>query len=679
MTTTINTQQQNYLSLTHYQTSAELGQPQLSPDGSHILYERRGYFHPEHEFVQTELWLMNADGSNKQHIVLGSHGRWSPDGSKFLYLAEGDDETTQIFVYDLQAKVFKQLTHLVQGSELPTWSPDGSKIAFKMFVPSSPRDWPIDLPPPKAGAKRTPEARVIDDLFHKLDGVGYLERGMAHLFVIAADGSGLHQVTPDDFNVTSEGDFCWTPDGERLIVSGLVNTSGEQLENEHYVNVAYLYTLNLADSSLTSITPITPDVNGYWLRPCISPDGQYLLTSGCDWSHKHFDLVCPLWIIKLKDNTRWQVAETLDSSAQNYFWSANSRDIYFSVPIQGHSHLYRTDVEGGLQLLKKYERHSLYLDDVNSDGTAVGVQASFDLPGQLVSFNVHTPDDIHALSTLHDTGLASITLGAFEEVDYLSADGLAIKAWVIYPPDFGPKQRYPLMVVLDKAGDGMWFSLEIQHFAARGYVVLNPHYRSNQNAVGFGTEYINSGFNGFPNKGVFDDIMTGVDTMLARGFIDSKRLFIMGRSQGGEITAYMVGHTNRFAAAVALQPAGINELSWSLTMDASLFYMKAYEKPFWENPQPWLDASPIMHVDKVTTPTLLITGENDLRCPISQSEEFFSALKVIGKAPTKLVRLPEIYHEWQYDMATLMRVDAYTLKWFEDYDPALKNMEKSEG
>jgi dipeptidyl aminopeptidase/acylaminoacyl peptidase len=667
------------LTIDHYPALVHVGSPTPSPDGSRLAYEHTAFNNPKDESWNSELWLVNADGSQPRQLP-GAEPVWSPDGSKLLYLDSDSKDKTQFFIYTLSTGNSKKLSSLAREPAFPVWSPDGKWIAFRMLVPE-PTLWDIDLPKPRGKQERSnTEPIIIEDLHYRWDGVGFVERGYEHLFILSADGKQLRQLTSGQWHVgTREAGgrradfswgFCWTPAGKSIIFDG-----NKESDNDKQYMEGYLYSVNVATTEITAITPIEKDkgVTGNWSKPRVSPDGRHLLFSGYTWTKLHRERTRMLWLANIDGSNLRRVGD-LESAAENYQWTSGSQGFYFTLPIRGHLHLYYGSVTGTVRLVKAYDpkTYTISLESLTKDGRAFGMKESIYLPGELVSYDPENPDEAIQLTDVCAALLENVDLGDCEELDCLSKDGTPIKAWVYFPPGFEKGKKYPLIVRPNALGGYADFSYELLNYAANGYVVLIANERSNQGASGFGDAYMNAGFNGYPNQNTLEDYMTGIDLLIERGYVDPTRLFIVGSSQAGQITAWIICHTDRFAAAAVLRPVGINWTSCPGTADESIFAYNNFEKPFWENPEPWLEHSPIMHVHNVTTPTLCMTGEDDLRTPIGQTEEFYAALKFIGNVPTKLIRMPKVHHGWGEDVVTFMRLQLYVLKWFEEHDPARK-------
>jgi dipeptidyl aminopeptidase/acylaminoacyl peptidase len=270
------------------------------------------------------------------------------------------------------------------------------------------------------------------------------------------------------------------------------------------------------------------------------------------------------------------------------------------------------------------------------------------------------------LTTLNDDLLGNKTLGDVREINWKSSkDQRDIQGWVITPPDFDKAKKYPLILEIHGgpfAAYGPNYTTEMQLFAAAGYIVL---YANPRGSTSYGETFGNLIHHAYPGDD-YDDLMSGVDAVIAQGNVDTNNLFVTGGSGGGVLTAWIVGKTDRFRAAVVAKPV-INWSSFVLTSDANNFFYKYWfgAQP-WEKPEDYWRRSPLSLVGNVKTPTMLLTGEADYRTPIGESEQFYQALK-LRKVDTLMVRIPEASHGMTSRPSNLIAKVDNILAWFEKY------------
>jgi len=289
-------------------------------------------------------------------------------------------------------------------------------------------------------------------------------------------------------------------------------------------------------------------------------------------------------------------------------------------------------------------------------------------PFEAFVMNTRKPGKLQQLTHLNNWLYSERKRGAYERIDFTSADGTAVQQWLQLPPDFDSDKKYPLIVWIHGgpySAYGQYYQETVDYLAAKGYVVALINYRA---TTGYGTKFANGSTGGFPGKEDFEDIMGGVDAALAAGYVDAERMFVAGCSAGGIETAWVVAHTDRFKAAVSMCTV-VNQIS-GITGNYPIWSFRHRAKPFWEDANLWLEHSSIMLVDQVKTPTAVFVGENDTATPVSQSLEYFIALRMVG-VPTKLVLLRDEGH-WFIKPINKIRMIEYMLDWFNQYDPALR-------
>jgi dipeptidyl aminopeptidase/acylaminoacyl peptidase len=303
----------------------------------------------------------------------------------------------------------------------------------------------------------------------------------------------------------------------------------------------------------------------------------------------------------------------------------------------------------------------LTLNSLSRGGVGVGVRSTAREPGDVVRFEARNPGEVTRLTRVNDDVLQNVALGEVEEIWYTSSGGARVQGWIVKPPSFDPSRKYPLLMEIHGGPHSMYnvgFNPMFQNFAANGFVVL---YTNPRGSTGYGTEFGNAIQRAYPSVD-YDDLMAGVDAVIARGYVDPGNLFVGGCSGGGVLTSWVIGHTERFRAAAVRCPV-INWLSFAGQTDVPLFTANFFDRPFWEDPQAWLKQSPLMYVGNVKTPTLIMTGELDLRTPMPQSEEYFAALKMRG-VPTTLLRFAGEYHGTGSRPSNWMRTQLYMMDWY---------------
>lgn len=630
--------------------------PQISPDGSQILYTRT-MIDKQADKYQSSIWIVNADGSHHRFLAKGSGAVWSPDGKSIAFIAEGAPKGAQIFALQLGlGGPPSQLTYLTEELGNLHWSPDGKWIGFTMEV-ADPEKWNIDLPAAPEGSKWAKAPRYTERLHTFRDRAGFTERSWRHLFLVASDGGTPRQVTSGNWNVGQNGfevatsvDWDFMPDGRSAIIEGYKEGDSDRNDRE-----SYIYSVDLKSGAAKRLT----QTSGNWERPAIAPDGKtiaYVGVAKTDTNH-----VLDLWTMSADGSNATLQSEGFDREPQDLKW-ADSSTLYFTAEDRGSVHLYSWSHGKGVRPLAGGPE--VLTSPTIAKGMIAAIRTSFRAPGDVVLINARRPESAQQLTHLNDGALNGIKFADAEEIAFDSSGGAHIQGWVVKPPDFDPARHYPLLIEIHGGPQAMYnvaFSPQFQNFAANGYVVIfvNP-----RGSTGYGTAFGNAILKHYPGPD-YDDLMAGVDAVLKKGIIDESRMYVSGCSGGGVLSSWVISHTNRFAAAAVRCPV-IDWISMAGETDIPFFTYRFFKKPFWEDPSDWLAESSLMHVGNVKTPTLLMTGELDRRTPIPQSEEFYQALKYRG-VPAAMLRFDQEFHGTGSKPSNWMRTQLYMMSWFQRF------------
>ncbi|WP_419948354.1 prolyl oligopeptidase family serine peptidase [Candidatus Palauibacter sp.] len=626
--------------------------PQISPDGGQVVYVQTS-MDVMRDAKRSELWIVNADGSDHRRIGMGGSPRWSPDGTRLAYTADG-----QIHVRWMDTGDEATLTQLIESPRGLRWSPDGRHLAFNKLVPYPP---PSLAPPPKppAGAEWADPPIMEDRFKNRQDGVGYLDFGYDHIFILPVEGGTPTQVTSGDFQHQSPA--AWTPDGESLVFS-----SNRNEDWVHDYRNSELYIVSVATGEVRQLTD-RPGPDG---SPAVSPDGRQVAFTGYEDRTRTYQ-VSRLQVMNLDGSGARVLTGDLDRSVSSPVWAADGSGLYFQYDDEGNSKVGFVTLDGDLEVVAEDLGGTSYgrpygggSFSVAHDGSVALNQTRPEFPGE-VAVGARGRD-VRRLTSLNDDLLANRQLGEVEEIWWDSSfDGRPIHGWIVKPPDFDPGRRYPLILEIHGgpvSNYGDRFSAEMQLLAAAGYVVL---YANPRGSTSYGEEFGDLLYHNYPGQD-YDDLISGVDAVIERGYIDEDNLFVTGGSAGGIMTAWIVGKTDRFRAAVSQKPV-VNWISKTLTADNWYgYYFSRYEGLPWENPEPYWEFSPLSLVGNVTTPTLIITGEEDLRTPLSESYQMFHALKMRG-IDTAVIRLPGASHDMSRRPSQLMAKIANIVAWFDKY------------
>jgi dipeptidyl aminopeptidase/acylaminoacyl peptidase len=626
-----------------------VGSPSISPDGRHILFTRT-WVDKMKDQSQSNVWITDREGRRVRELTPGpwrdTSPVWSPNGEQLAFLSDRDG-TTQLHVMWLDTREVAQLTRLEHAPGSIRWSPDGTRIAYTAFVPDRESPLPIRLPERPAGAQWARGATVVDRATWASDGRGPLPVGHTHVCVVDARLGGTpRQVTSGKYD---HGSPEWSRDGKTLLVSAIRKPEAEFQRGD-----TEIYRLDLDTLAIRALT----DRKGPDGNPRVSPDGRWIAYTGYD-DKRYTSHLSSLYLMDMNGGSKKVLATDLTDSPQSVAWAPDSSGLYFTVNELGSSNVHFVPLNSRPQRITEGV-HMLTSISVADDGTVAAIRSEFTRPPHLVRFSTTRPRELETLVDVNEDLLAGTQLSGIEELWFTAPDGVRAQGWLVKPANFEPGKKYPLVLWIHGGPWSMYntgWNWAWQNFAAEGYAVL---YTNPRGSTGYGQEFVNGIQYSYPGKD-YDDLMAGVDEALKRGWVDEKNLFVCGGSGGGVLTAWIVGKTDRFAAAVSMRPV-INWHSFVGTTDGVSWYDQFRRYP-WEDPMEYHVRSPLSLVGNVKTPTMVMTGEADLRTPMSQSEEYYRALKML-RVPTLLVRMPEEYHGWRRPSRQLAQ-QLYLMAWFE--------------
>ena len=640
--------QERTLSLETYLDMETVSSPRISPDGDRVIYTR-GWVDKMNDRRESSIYMMNADGSRARFLVDGSGAVWSPDGTRIAYTAPGEDGAgSQVWVRWMDEEgATTQITRVVKSPGSLEWSPDGAMIAFTMNVDGEP-GWTVNPPGKPEGATWTQGPKVVTRADYRQDRVGYVDSGWRHVFVVPADGGTPRQMTDGDWNHSAGR---WTADGSALVFSSLRTPDADLSWRE-----SEIYSVSLATGAITQLT----DRRGADTGPVPSPDGSLIAYRGVD-HHTDTYRNMGIYVMGTNGSDPRMISGDFDRQISGAMtWAPDGSGLYFTANDAGSRDLHFVDLDGGVERLTE-GRHLFALSSMSADGDAVGTLTTPHAPGEVIRFHLDDPGAMERITDVNSDVLAGVTLGEVEEFWYKSTDDLDIQGWIVTPPGFDPEHKYPMMLSIHGGPHSMYttgFNFGWQEHAANGYVVV---YTNPRGSTGYGSAFANEIKNAYPGKD-FDDLMNGVDEVVSRGFVDERNMFVYGCSGGGVLTSWVVGHTDRFAAASANCPV-TNWLSFVGTTDGIGWY-RNFERFPWDDPSEHLRRSSLMYVGNVTTPTMLMTGEMDLRTPMPQTEEYYAALKVLG-VPTAMIRFRNEWHGTSRTPSNFLRTQLFLREWFE--------------
>jgi dipeptidyl aminopeptidase/acylaminoacyl peptidase len=634
----------------------------LSPDGERVAYQvswadanaRQGRSRIVVRRLLDPEPVEPTGGVQRDHSP-----EWSPDGRSLAFLSRVG-AADQLFVLDLtRGGSAQQLSAVADGVGMLRWSPDGKRIAFLGAVLADP-DAVVDDPRPPEGRdqlRRAPVARVVRTLDYKHDGRGYVDGRQHHLFVVTVEGADVKQLTDGPWDVA---DFDWAPDSSRVVISGNAEP-GADLQRE-----LNLYLVDL-DANRVRLG------GGFYLgSPIWSPRGDliaFIAPHGLD-----VGLVERMWVVPLTGEgprcltlgfdqavTDSVINDMRAGHATRVMWSDDGERIYFSASGSGVTTIQSVDLQGSVRE-EVGGRRRIFDFDV-ARGTLVFCASDPSSPGEMFMVSGGAEARLTDLNPwLHDRYIAQ------PEQEYFTApDGWRLEGWVLKPPGFDPTRLHPAVLEIHggpHAQYGWSFFHELQILAGMGFVVF---YMNPRGSDGYGETFRRSVVRDWAGKD-YVDLMSSLDQIIQRtGYIDASRVGVGGGSYGGYMTNWIIGQTDRFAAAVSMRSIS-NLVSEYPQHDIVLWGTLQLGPPPWPNLDELWRRSPIRYVQNMRTPLLLTAGEMDLRCAMSQSEELFGAMRLLGKT-VELVRFPEESHDLSRNGRPDRRVERLRRisGWYEKY------------
>ena len=631
---------------------------QVSPNGKYVAYVRRSNDIMS-DSSRANVWLASVDGKSHRPLLSSKKSyysiRWSPDGSRLAYLSN-EEGKPQLYVRWMDTGQTALVTNVTSNPSNITWSPDGKHIAFTMSVDAKEKPLDINMPKKPDGAKWSPSFQYITKARYQADGRGILEPAYTHIFIVPADGGTARQLTSGNYH--HNGRLSFSPDSDKIYFSA------NRSDNWEYEPVeGDIFSVDM----MGNIAQLTND-KGLESSPVVSPDGKHIAYARRD-DEKVMYKNSYLYVMKSDGTDAQNLTKDIDNSVSNFHWKDN-KHVYFQQSVRGLAQVDVVSLSGSVKAVAK-----------GLGGTTLGrpyVFGTYHAVDDVVAYTkgrTDRPADLYVttrnerqLTALNEDVLGHKQLGEVKEIVYPSSiDGEEIQGWYILPPNYDSSKTYPLILEIHGGPNlayGPVFTAELQRMAAEGYVVFYDNHRG---STGYGERFALLLQGKYSSEYDFSDHMSGVDALIEKGIADPERLFITGGSAGGIASAYAIGLTNRFKAAVVAKPV-INWLSKVLTADSGL-----YQIPFqfpgmpWDNVEHYWKRSPLSLVGNVTTPTMLITGVEDKRTPMSETEQFYQALK-IQKVDSVLVKVPGSPHGIASKPSRMIGKVENILAWFKKYD-----------
>ncbi len=595
--------------------------PEISPDGKRVVYEVSRTNWEDNPF-ERDLWIADTATGDGHQLTASkkssTNAAWSPDGKWIAFLSDRPGQISgtpegkkQIYVIAADGGEARQLTKVETGVNIFAWSPDSKKMAFS-----------ADDPEPKTMKDRKEKYGEYE--------VVHADYTMSHLWTMEISADEAASVPAPkrltEGSALTVGEFTWSPDGTRIAFSA--QRDPDLISS----GTADIYLVTVADSKVKKIvnTP-GPDRNPQW-----SPDGKQIAFETSAGSKYFFYTNMKIAVVDADGGTPRVLTDAFDEDPGLIGWAAEG--IYFAAEQKTHAHLFRLNPETkAVEKLSAPDHLAAFSFSFSKDYKQVAYRAALENEYAEIYTSSVAPWAAKKLTAMGDQ-LKDFKSATREVISWKSTDGATIEGVLLKPPDFDPKKKYPLLVVIHGGPTGVdqpvlnadrYYPLE--RFVAKGALILRPNYRG---SAGYGEKFRALNVR---NLGVGDyaDVISGVDALIAKGFVDKDRVGSMGWSEGGYISAFITASSDRFKAVYV--GAGISDwMTYYANTDITPFTPQYLHATPWDDPEIYKKTSPITYIAKARTPTLIQHGENDRRVPIPNSYELRQALEDHG-VPVKMV------------------------------------------
>jgi len=597
----------------------------ISPEGNFVSYTVTSS-DLKKDSTRDVVWMQPSSGGDPIRMTAAEHDasspQWSPDGRFLAVMSDRKDETTQVWLLDRRGGDAQLLTEFKQGVDSFAWSPDGKRILLVAADPT-----PADLDEEELP---NPRPYVVDRLQFKEDYVGYLSRHRTHVYVVDVATREAKQVTSGDFD---DSDPAWSPDGTQIVfVSNRTDMPDRNRNSDLWIVSVDEEELPLRQLTTNS----TADANPSW-----SPDGRTIVYTSTVPDALPIYAIPQLTVVDVETGATAVNPSLRETQVFDPRYGPDGKAIYAITEYHAEQHLVQVDaVTGAVQSL--VEGADVVTEfAVSSTGDLFATVSRPQLPEELFALENGA---LKQLSFTNQPVLENLQLAEVRKESYQSADGTTIEALYVFPPGFKKGKAYPGILFIHGGPMQQWdlrFDSEAQMLAAKGYVLVMPNPRG---SWGYGQSFAEAIRGDWGNLD-YQDVMAGIDHGIDEGWIDEDHMAVYGWSYGGMLTNHVITKTDRFKAAITVASA---------TLYISNYGHDQYQR-WWEEELglPWLPEnrekydrmSPFYKLDRVTTPTLVVGGEDDWNVPIQNSEQLYIVLKRRG-IPTELVVYPEQGHTW---------------------------------
>ncbi len=650
------------ISLHEYYALRSVGGPAVSPDGNSVVYTTTRADQAT-DTTATTLWIADVDGGNSRRLTHGgssvSSPAFSPNGHMISFISSRDASAWgmdgemaargQVYVMPLGGGEAFPVSEVPGGVRSYLWSPDGSRLAV------------VSMPPkdgPQANAAGTTNPIVVTRLKHKYDGLGYLDDRRTIIYDVPATAAlesvGMQRTPARELTDAAydSSSPSFSPDG-----SWIAFASNRTVEPDDNMNTD-IWKVEVSSGRTERVTAY----EGGDRSPTFSPNGEWLayISSDPEWSMYPTPRVM---LVPTAGGTPRDLSGHLDRQAGAPVWAPDSRSVYTTLTDEGHNPLVRIDLDGEVTRTVEGNVRSVV---PTRDGRLVFRYTRNDRPAEVYSAPADDgPIPNEALvnvSAANEDHVASLDFNASDGIWFESGDGTPIHAWLLKPPGFDPARQYPFILWIHGGPVGQFtdgFNLTHQYLAALGYVVLlvNP-----RGSSGYGEEFSRAIFADWGGPD-YEDVMAGVDAVLELGYVDPDRMGVGGYSYGGILTNYVIVKTDRFKGAISA--AGDADYYGAFgTDDWGIYWIHEFGEP-WDNLDLYRRVSPSTYIKNAVTPTLFIHGREDYRDPLTQSEQLYLSLRVLG-VETALIVYPGQSHGFGVPSYEVDRLRRYGM-WFDKY------------
>ncbi len=619
--------------------------PQIAPDGTQIVFVYK-WIDTEKNKYFSNLWRVHTDGGEAQPFTYGewsdSQPRWSPDGKHIAFVSNRQKPKSQIYLIPADGGEARPLTRLEEGSigEF-AWSPDGTKIAFT-YRETAP-EWREQARKERQEKGLSNPPLVIERVYWRLDGDGVFLNQRYHLYVVDVATGETRQLTTDP--AYTEYSPTWSPDGKFIAF-----LSNRQPDPDNEPGKVDIWIIPAEGGELRRVdAPYGPKSTLRW-----SPDGKHLAYVGNPDPEESYPRNDHVWLVSVEGGDAVDLMPNFDATVgvitltdvrdasfgSPLYWSSDSEMLYFLIGERGGVYPYRVRRDG--THLEKLLDGDFEVADFSIAGDAHRMAMAIGSPTQPheIYLGERTGNTLttRPLTAFNQPLLDEVQIVAPEEFEVEADDGVKIHGWLMKPPDFDPNKRYPTILMIHGGPHLMYgrvYFHEFQLHAAEGYVIA---YTNPRGSMGYGEEFARAIRGDWGNRD-FKDLMCIADYLQSLPFVDPERMGVAGGSYGGYMTNWIVGHTDRFRAAITDRSV-VNLVSMGGTSDFPQIPNRYWQGNFWDEPQKLWECSPLAYAGRVRTPLLIVHSEGDLRCPISEADQLFSALKRLGRE-VLYVRYPQ--------------------------------------